>query len=417
MNHQRTPLSIYGLAILILLVFAVIILVDYQFASQRPGGYHFIEYWSSARAFLNEGKSPYSASTQQEIRLQAGELSIDNENQSFYAAYPLYGIPLFLPFALSPNYFVARLIWIVTLQAALGLLVWFSIKVTAWRTGQALGVLVLLFALTNVYSVIPVITGNVVVIVACLLVAALNAVRSGLDELAGILLAFSTILTPPVLLLLLFILYWAASSRRWRLFAWMTVSWLLLIAASMLLIPDWPLQYSRTMIQYFQGARFTTLGSVLRTWWPGLGAQMGLAISGLLALILAAEWWLARKGDVRHMLWTASLTLVASHWIGIPTSAENAALLLFPLFVVFATLEEHWGPRMRIATLVMMLVLLVGLWAFVWSDINQPDLPLSFPELFFPLPMFLLVGLYWVRWRAIRPQRLLLSELRARGEA
>ena len=53
--------------------------------------------------------------------------------------------------------------------------------------------------------------------------------------------------------------------------------------------------------------------------WPGLGKQLGWLISGVSALILLVEWWLALKKDFRWFLWTVSLTIVISQWIGIPT--------------------------------------------------------------------------------------------------
>jgi hypothetical protein len=33
-------------------------------------------------------------------------------------------------------------------------------------------------------------------------------------------------------------------------------------------------------------------------------------------------------------------------------------------------------------------------------------------NLIFPLPLVLLIGLYWVRWWAVKPRRLLIEELR-----
>ncbi len=35
--------------------------------------------------------------------------------------------------------------------------------------------------------------------------------------------------------------------------------------------------------------------------------------------------------------------------------------------------------------------------------------------MFFPLPVFLLVGLYWVRWWVLRPEQPLLDRLRRSG--
>ena len=51
-----------------------------------------------------------------------------------------------------------------------------------------------------------------------------------------------------------------------------------------------------------------------------------------------------------------------------------------------------------------MLVLFFGIWAlFINTLVTVNGQPQQSPALFLPLPAYLLVTLYWVRWWAIRP--------------
>jgi hypothetical protein len=83
------------------------------------------------------------------------------------------------------------------------------------------------------------------------------------------------------------------------------------------------------------------------------------------------------------------------------------------MVLVFATWEEHWGKQMRWATVVSLVVLGIGLWALFLGTTTFPDQQQPHPSLFFPLPLFLLIGLYWVRWWAIRSTQPYLDQLRS----
>ena len=137
-----------------------------------------------------------------------------------------------------------------------------------------------------------------------------------------------------------------------------------------------------------------------------------LGVCGLLILLLFVEWSFARNKEFRWFLWTGSLTLVASQWIGIQTDPGNFIVLFLPMVLTWAVFEEHWGRRGRPVIWLVMVITFAGLWALFLRTVNYAEQPLQNPIMFFPLPLFLLVVLYWVRWWAIRPVRLLIDDLR-----
>jgi len=130
-------------------------------------------------------------------------------------------------------------------------------------------------------------------------------------------------------------------------------------------------------------------------------------------VILIVEWWQARRWQFNGFLWALSLTLVVGQWVGIPTSPTNFLLLLLPLTVVLATWENraHRSGHViaaQLSCVATWLILGVGIWLIAIGDQRNPVVwPAQPPALFIPLPLLLLIGLYWVRWWAIRPRRLL----------
>jgi cell division protein FtsW (lipid II flippase) len=256
------------------------------------------------------------------------------------------------------------------------------------------------------------INGNAVILVSLLIVAAFAALRAGRDELAGILLAISTIKPHLVLLPIIFILIWTISLRRWRTLGWMLISIFLLSVAAALLVPDWPLQNLREILAYSSYNPPGTPGAVFEVWLPATGRQLGWALSVVLGLILFTEWVLVRGKEFRWFLWTGSLTLVISQWIGIQTDPGNFILLYFPLVLVFSLWIERWTRSGRYLVIIAMALLFIGPWVLFLETVAYGDQPLQHPVMFFPLPLFLLITLYWVRWWGIKPRSLLVDRLR-----
>jgi len=53
---------------------------------------------------------------------------------------------------------------------------------------------------------------------------------------------------------------------------------------------------------------------------------------------------------------------------------------------------------------------LVGLWAIFLATLERGDQPVQSAVMFFPLPIFVFVLLYWVRWWALTPPRARLDQ-------
>jgi cell division protein FtsW (lipid II flippase) len=187
----------------------------------------------------------------------------------------------------------------------------------------------------------------------------------------------------------------------------------ILSVSAALFIPDWLLQNLREIMAYTSYNPPGTPGAVFEIWLPATGRRFGWGLSIILGVILLIEWILVRRKEFRWFLWTAGLTLVVSQWIGIQTDPGNFILLFLPLVLVFAMWAERWGRAGDVVIIFVMGLLFVLPWAIFLQTITYGDQPMQHPVMFFPLPLFLLISLYWVRWWAIRPRSMLVEELRA----
>jgi hypothetical protein len=390
--------------------------VNYAVSTRYPSGEYFSVLWTSGRAFLQDGSSPYSEDVTAQIQRSSVEhgYPVDPTLQRF--SYPLYIYGLIFPFILVSDFTAAQVAWMTVLELALLLIAFFSIRVTSWRVSYSMGVLVGAFILFNYISVSQVYQGSIMIVVSLLVVLTLAALQKDLDEVAGILLALVTIKPSPAILFVVFVLFWAASNRRWKLVFWAAGGWVLVAAGGMFFQPDWPLQYLRLLLHSTPFVYFQSPGAAFQGAFPGLGKQLGWVLSGLLGLILLLEWWLVRKRDFRWFLWTACLTLSLTPWIGLPTEPGFQVLLLLPLVLVFSKLEEHWDLKARSFVITVMILVFAGLWLLFGWDLPDTLVTRKYPALYFPLPLLSIIGLYWVKWWAIKPRRTFISELRAREE-
>lgn len=415
MIQSENPITrFWYLAIGLLLAILVgITWANYRFAAENPGGNDFLVHWVGTRSLLVDGVSPYSDEVAHEIQERAYGRPARQGEHELRPAYPLYSTILFLPFAFASNFTLARALWMTTLEFGLVLLAFFSLRVTRWKPGTWFLVVYFLFTMLWYHSVRAVVNGNAVILVALFVVGSMEALRTGRDELAGVLLALATIKPHLVVVIGLFLLIWTLSQRRWRMLFWFLVVVVLLSVAMALFIPDWPLQNLREILRYSSYNPPGTPAAVLATWLPATGRQIGWAMSALIGLILILEWMAARRKEFRWFLWTACLTLTASPWIGIQTDPGNFVMLFTPIVLVFAVLEEHLTRRGRVLNGFLMAVLLVGPWVIFFQTVETVfGQPQQHPGLLFPLPLYLLITLYWIRWWAIRPQRLLVETLR-----
>lgn len=404
MNRQRNFAILWlGTAILVITAVVVITWQNYRYAQANKGGNDFLIQWMGARTFLIEGTSPYS----DEAAARAQNFLYGREaqpgEQPLRYVYPLYAMAIYFPFALIPNYSLARALFMTVLELSLIFTIIFSIRLVRWRPGIAELAVFTLFGLFWFHAVRPLLDGNVAIIIALLITSALLALKNGGDGLAGLLLAFATIKPNLVVVFIAFILLWALINGRMQLVGWFFATLFLLVAVGLLLLPDWILQNLRELINYSSYSPPGTIGAILSAAFPAMADRIARIVYGVLAGMIIAEWWWARKAEFRGFLWAALFTLLVSQWVGITTAPQNFIVLLPALALVFSTWEGRWRRGGHVLSITSMILLFAGIWVLYLLTLD-PQAPLVVnPLLFLPLPGFLIITMYWVRWWAIRP--------------
>ncbi|NPV57801.1 MAG: DUF2029 domain-containing protein, partial [Anaerolineae bacterium] len=195
----------WGLVIVVLIVIiSGMTIANYNFASKNPGGNDFLVHWVGTRNLVFEGISPYSDETALDIQTLAYGRPARADEHELRVAYPLYSIVVFFPFALIKDFNIARAVWMTTLELALLALSFVSIRIVNWKPKTLTLVIFFLFSMLWYHAVRPLINGNVVILIALGLAGAFLAIRDGRDELAGVLLALTTIKPQVTLVVLVF---------------------------------------------------------------------------------------------------------------------------------------------------------------------------------------------------------------------
>ncbi len=403
MSRQRPFLQLILLILLAILLLGVLIWGNLRFVQANPGGTDFLVHWVGTRAFILEGLSPYSDETALQIQTMVyGRAALPGEHE-LRVAYPLYSILIFLPFALISDYNTARAIWMAVLECGLILMVFLSLNLVRWRPKPIVLLFLLLFSLFWYHGLRPVILGNVVVLVALAFIGVMLALRNGHDELAGVLLALTTIKPQVAVVFIVFISMWCLINKRAKTVIWFFITLGLLSALAFLFIPDWILQNLREVLRYPGYNPPGTLSAALEDLLPQAGRRIGNALSAITALILLIEWFLAMRRATQGFIWTACLSLVASLWIGLQTDPGNFIVAFPAILLVFSVWIERWRVVGIGAVFLSMILLFVGLWAIFLNSVEYVYQPVQSPIMFLPLPLVLLILLYWVRWWAINP--------------
>ncbi len=399
--------------LLVLGILALVILTwaNYRFAVANYGGVSFLPRWLGTRLLLMEGQSPYSEETAQAVQSMLSKLPGGGEKGAQLFLYPFYSVFVFAPYALIEDYNMARAVWMTTLEVAVVLTVAAGLMLSRWRIKPMMQAVLLAFAALWYYSSQALINGDAGLLVGLLIAAALLSLRSEQDSLAGFLLALATIKPQMVILLAGLVILWGISNQRW-IIVWSFVgSVALMSAVTAMLIPNWIWQNLQQFATYNRYEIVDTAGEIFAVWMPGVGNQLGWAVMVITTATLLWEWRAAWSKEFRWFLWTAFLTLTISFWTGIPTATENYMMLFPVLVIIFAAWDAEWGIFGRGLIFLSVVSLFFGVWWIYFRNVgiglNNISLSgLSSPlVLFFLLPLLLWVGLYWVRWWVLRPER------------
>jgi uncharacterized membrane protein len=396
-RSQGWPVRL-GVIILASIVIAGLGMANLRFSQEFPGGNDFLARWVGAHYWMQREISPYDG----QVSLSAQELIYGRPagpgEDVAHFVYPMPAMIFFAPFGLM-DYTLARTVWMTILEIALPALALIGIAIAGWRPSRAMRVILLLFSVLWYHGLRAIVVGQFAVLESLLMIGALLAIQRRNDAVAGILLGLSIAKPQMPILLLPFVFLWSIRARRWSIPLWCGATILFLIIGFTILLPEWPVEWLRQVVEY---PSYTELGppvSIITSVIPRASGIAAVALGGVLLLYLLWEWTQALGKPDRWFQWTSAMTITVTNLVAIRTATTNYVVLLPVLILVFSTLRERWGEASRPAIFGIIAVLLIGLW---WLFLSTVEGNVEGPAMYLPLPILAFTGLWWTRWWAVR---------------
>ena len=392
------------IAIVVMVFIAVSVGLVYANLSLPAGGGEFLRHWAGARAYMFERVDPYTTYVPETVQDLVYGTSAPAGNEPYILDTPFYLLLLYFPFALLPDPMLARAIYTMILEWALFAFALLSLRLTEWVVPRWYYVLFFLFCVFNFYSIQALKDAAPVLLLGLIYAGILLALQNEADELAGALAVAATYYWEAGLPFLLLMAWYCYRTNRARVLAGFAMFAIILLAVSFLLYPGWIIPAMRAGTNNLRAEYGFSLFSVFRRLLPAYGDLPAWALTAAFTTLLGYEWNASLRADSRRLYWAACLTLAATPLMGFRTGIENLAVLILPLALIFAVACDRWNRIGAALILLLTLLLFARPWALhLYMPALYQDLTRMVLYLF--LPIFTVIGLYWIRWWAIRPPR------------
>lgn len=372
--------------------------------SLPAGGGEFLRHWVGARSYLFDRIDPYTTNIPETVQRLVYGNSASAGDEPYILDTPFHLLLLYFPFALLSDPMLARAIYTMILEWALIALALLSLRLIEWNVPRWFYVLFLPFCVFNFYSFQALTDATPVLLLGLIYAGILLALQNEADELAGALAVASTYYWEAGLPFLLLMAWYCYRTNRVRVLAGFFMFAFILLVVSFLLYPGWIIPALRAGMNNFRAEYGYSLFSVFHQFLPSIGNFFAWAVIVAFIVILGYEWNASLRADSRRLYWAACLTLASTPLLGFRSGIENLALLILPLALIFAVAHDRW-KRIGSLLIALLLVLLFAVpWA-VYLSLPAQYQALTGEILFLFLPVFTVIGLYWIRWWAIRPPR------------
>ena len=334
---------------------------------QRPYlGIDLYQCWIGARELFQSRVSPYSDEVTRQTQTELYGRPIDHARpgdpkDEHRFPYPLYMVFLIAPFATLPFESVrvgAMVVWIILSLA--GFRLWAKSFAPDWHRGW------LLIGQILVLSSYPVLEAifaeQLAMLVAFLMAAAILAIRRDDLRFAGVMLAIATIKPQLVLLLGIYLFLWMLADwrRRKRLLYGFAGMLALLLLAAEITLPDWFLQWFRTIVAY---RTYTLPPLAIYLLGPLLGTVLSIALVG--GFLWMAWKFRAAAATSRGFFYTVAAALAVTVIVFPTADAVYDHVSLIPAVLALCQISEEETP-----SIVSQGLTLLGVLAILWPWVS-----------------------------------------------
>jgi hypothetical protein len=403
-SKSLTPRD-YQFIALVVVVFLVICALLISANLTLKGGGDFYVHWVGVRAFLFDHIDPYSGEVPARVQQLVYGHAAEAGDEPYILDTPFQILLLYLPFSIFSNPTVVRAVFTLLLELALFVLAVLSLRLTEWESPRIFAILFFFLAVFNFYAFQAIYEASPVLLLALFYAGILLAYRTESDEFAGALAALSLYYWEVGAPFLFLLLLRASREKRTRIFAGFLMLSLTLFLLSFLTYPNWLIPFLRATVNNLRADFGFNIRTILIDFLPSQGKTLGWILTIGLFILLGYEWSIARDGDFRRFYWASCLSLAAAPLLGFRTEMENLIVLVIPLALVFSVVHARWRRIGSGLTILFMFIIFAVPWLLYFLTLTRSET--IFHELIFLfLPLSTLIGLYWIRWWAIRPPRI-----------
>lgn len=392
------------IAVMVSVFIAVSIGLVYSNFSLPAGGGEFLRHWFGARAFLFERIDPYTTYVPENVQVLVYGDSASAGDEPYILDTPFQLLLFYFPLAVLPDPMLARAIYTMVLEWALFAFALLSLRLTGWSAPRWFVILFFLFCLLNYYSFQALMDATPALLLGLIYAGILLALQNEADELAGALAVACCYYWEAGLPFLFLIAWFSYQTRRTRVLAGFAMFSFILFAVSFLLYPGWIIPAMRAGVNNFRAEYGYSIFTVFHRLPPAYENLSAWVLVLAFILLLGYEWNASLQADSRRLYWTACLTLAITPLLGFRTDNENLALLILPLALIFAVAYDRWNRVGAALVLLLTALLFTVPWA-VYLYLPSQYQNLTGEILYLFLPVFTVIGLYWIRWWVIRPPR------------
>ena len=386
-------IAVLGVAILAALTFA-----NLRFTEGARDANAFLPRWAGAHAWLTQQRSPYDprVSLYAQTTLYGRPANPAQGEDRALFAHPLPVMLFYAGFGLL-DYPVGRAVWMTLLEVALPVSALLAIRLSGGRWPAVPTVMLLIMSLAWSPGVRAVVAGSAAPLALLFSLTSLLLAQRHWDLAAGVVLALAMVDPLPGLMLFVAVFIWGISNRHRMIPFAAAGSVVILVAASLVLLPGWPIEWLRQL------AGWVGLGTAAPppSDWPVL--QPGLLPEVVLGVLLLAIFWSSwprMGGGTRTLVWTAAFTLVVADWVGVLVLGRASLVyLLLALVLILGVLTRRGHTTGSwLGTIGIVLAALVS-WAPALLSFESEGFGVAGAS----IGLFAAaLGLLWVRWWVTR---------------
>jgi len=380
---------------------AVLWVANRAFVDAAPARNDFAARWEGGRAWVSERISPYdpAVSLEAQERVYGRPANEQRGEDPFHFLYPFLSLMVFAPLGLL-DFEPAYALWMSLVEICLFASTWLWCRTLRWKGSGWTSIAILAFSVLWFPAFETLILSQVVALEALLLAAGMAAVQARREAVAGLLLAASLLKPQLGIGLILLVALWAAFSGRRELLGWLATGVVLMVGATLLMQPDWPMQMIRQVLDY---AGLPVFLSPVARLSQSLGfGQVGVfVLAGLLLAYLFWEWKETFGGEEHRFLWTAALTQAVVLLLMPFGIAANLILLIFPIVLILQAWYGRQGRAVDAPATLLLGLFAAGSWLLSLGSLENGE-----PSLWVLVgfPLLTIGGLFWVRWWSTRAE-------------